>query len=79
MLPPDLEDEGLMEARVDASWEIANDMLVAIRKGCQRHGKDPYLHIIVASAIGKLIEGLEDVNPKIPLAVLAHLKMGKNI
>jgi hypothetical protein len=70
-----IEDDGVMEARMDAAWEIANALLVEIRKGCQRHGKDPYLHIVIASAVGKLIDGLAEINPKIPLAVIAHLQI----
>ena len=69
-----IEDDDVMEARRDAVWEIANDLLVVIRKGCQRHGKDPYMHIVIASAIGKLIDGLAEMNPKIPIAVIAHMK-----
>ena len=70
----EIEDNDIMEARMDAAWEIANAMFVEVRKGCQRHGKDPYMHIVIASAIGKLIDGLADMNPKIPVAVIAHMK-----
>lgn len=69
----------IIDARIDASWEIANALLVEVRKGCQRHGEDPMIHIIVAIAIGKLIDGLEGINPKITVALLEYLKISSNI
>lgn len=72
-----MEDHDIMEARVDAAWEIANDMIVAVINGVDRHGKDPEIHIIIASAIGKLIDGLEEVNRKIPVAIIDYLKMSR--
>jgi len=70
-----MNDVAIIESRIDATWEIANDLLVVIRKGCKRHGKDPDLWLVIASAVSKLIDGLEEVNPKIVDAILDHLEL----
>ena len=73
-----MENDLIMQARIDSQEELTRDILAAVLSTCVRHGNDPDINAVVCSAFVHAANKLTKTSwPRFSFAVCAGLLRDK--